>query len=162
MTTSLDRFKSAQAGTWAGFEAARQELKAGEKTGHWIWYIFPQLAGLGSSSMSRTYALADVQEAIDYLQDPVLGARLAELTSVVAEKLAEGIPLTRLMGGKIDAVKIVSSLTLFELAWQKLGVGVTAVPHAAEFAKSCQQVLASAEREGFPRCRFTLENAARP
>jgi uncharacterized protein (DUF1810 family) len=151
---SLDRFKSAQASPHSGFAAARDELQSGEKTSHWIWYIFPQLAGLGGSSMSRTYAIADLREAMDYLQDPLLGSRLAELTQIVVAQLAQGVPLRRLMGGTIDAQKIVSSLTLFEIAARELG------PQAKlEFVEQCRTVLTAAEKEGFPRCRFTLEHA---
>ena len=155
---SLERFKQAQASRHAGFDAALRELQSGGKTGHWIWYIFPQLAGLGSSHMSRTYALASLREALDYLRDPLLGRRLAQVTRVVADQLAAGIPLRELMGSAIDAVKIVSSLTLFELASRQLATEPAAPPHVEELAASSGEVLALAEREGFPRCRFTLEN----
>lgn len=155
---SLERFKSAQASPHSGFEAAREELRAGEKTSHWIWYIFPQLAGLGGSSMSRTYAIADLREAMEYLQDPLLGGRLAELTQVVADQVAKKVPLRRLMGGTIDAQKIVSSLTLFEIAARELGPEAK-LPGGAEFLARCEAVLAAAEREGFSRCGFTRENA---
>ena len=156
---SLERFKQAQASRHAGFDTALRELQSGAKTSHWIWYIFPQLAGLGSSSASRTYALSDLHDAIDYLRDPLLGGRLAQLTGLVAEKLAEGIPLSELMGSSIDALKLVSSLTLFELALRDLGADVAALPHAAEFGRHSAEVLGIAEREGFARCRYTLGRA---
>src|SRR5690606_17445562 len=72
----LDRFHSAQDSPDAGFDAALRELQAGRKRGHWIWYILPQLAGLGMSGMSQRYAIRDAQEAVAYLQDPVLRDRL--------------------------------------------------------------------------------------
>ena len=71
----LERYISAQEGVW---EIVLPELRAGEKRGHWMWYIFPQIAGLGSSSMSRRYAIGDLAEAREYLAHPVLGARLRE------------------------------------------------------------------------------------
>ena len=69
---SLDRFLQAQEKTFAG---ALAEMKAGQKTGHWIWWIFPQLRGLGTSHNSTYYGLADEAEARAYLQHPILGAR---------------------------------------------------------------------------------------
>ena len=159
---SLERFKTAQGSNPAGFAQAQTELRAGEKTSHWIWYIFPQLAGLGGSSMSRAYAIADLREAMEYLQDPLLGGRLAELTQVVADQLARGVPLRRLMGGTVDAQKIVSSLTLFEMAARELGAeATTKLAGAAEFLERCGAVLAAAEKEGFPRCGFTREKVGR-
>ncbi len=72
----LDRFRQAQDATHAGYAVALRELQAGEKTSHWIWYVFPQLAGLGRSSTAVYYGLAGVEEAAAYLRDRVLGERL--------------------------------------------------------------------------------------
>jgi uncharacterized protein (DUF1810 family) len=80
--SALQRFRDAQAKPHAGFAAALRELQAGRKTGHWIWYIFPQLAGLGQSPTAVYYGLAGAQEAADYLRDPVLGERLARLLTI--------------------------------------------------------------------------------
>ncbi|MDO8544070.1 MAG: DUF1810 family protein [Opitutaceae bacterium] len=154
---SLERFRTAQDSRHGGFETALAELKAGRKRSHWIWYVFPQLAGLGNSSPARTYALRDLNEAVEYRCDPVLGPRLAAITDVVARQLASGVGLEHLMGSHIDALKLVSSLTLFELALQ--GTGAAPPPYSDALAKSCASVLAAAEREGFPRCRFSLEQA---
>ena len=108
---SLERFVQAQEKSYA---AALGELKAGRKTGHWIWWIFPQLRGLGTSEDSVFYGLADQAEAKAYLAHPVLGAHYRECVAVVHRHLCEGgvVPLT-LMGSEIDVVKLRSSLELF-------------------------------------------------
>jgi uncharacterized protein (DUF1810 family) len=74
--SDLARFREAQDAPHAGFTVALRELQAGRKTGHWIWYVFPQLAGLGRSSTAVYYGLAGAAEAADYLRDRVLGERL--------------------------------------------------------------------------------------
>lgn len=149
---SLERFVQAQSDSHAGFESAMSELRAGRKTSHWIWYVFPQLAGLGHSSMARTYALGSVDEAIAYLSDPVLGARYREAAKLVGDQLARGIPLRTLMGSEIDALKLVSSLTLFEAAAQSL-------PDRA-LVTMIESILIATGREGFSRCRFTSDRVS--
>jgi uncharacterized protein (DUF1810 family) len=106
MSQDLTRFVAAQDGV---YRQAIAELRAGAKRSHWMWFIFPQIAGLGQSTMARTYAIADADEARAYLAHPVLGPRLIEATEVVtaAQGSAEAI-----LGG-IDAVKLRSSMTLF-------------------------------------------------
>jgi uncharacterized protein (DUF1810 family) len=107
----LTRFRRAQGG--GIYERALAELRAGRKTGHWIWFIFPQIAGLGQSPTSRLYALASVQEARAYLNDPVLGPRLDECARALlghVDRSAEEV-----LGG-IDAIKLRSSMTLFARA----------------------------------------------
>jgi uncharacterized protein (DUF1810 family) len=105
----LQRFVAAQdrAGT---FTAAAEELRAGRKRGHWMWFVFPQVAGLGQSSMSRTYAISSLEEARAYLTHPVLGPRLLECTEIVAD--LQGRTAEEIFGG-IDAIKLRSSMTLF-------------------------------------------------
>jgi uncharacterized protein (DUF1810 family) len=103
----LRRFVEAQQGTYPG---ALAELRAGRKTGHWIWFVFPQVAGLGRSETSRFYAIASLDEARAYLDDPVLGPRLRE--SVDAVLSAAGSSAEAILGS-IDAVKLRSSMTLF-------------------------------------------------
>lgn len=106
----LGRFVAAQKDAWP---RALAELKAGRKQSHWMWFVFPQLAGLGSSPMAIRYAIGSVDEARAYLADPVLGARLVEGVGAMlthAGKSAEAI-----LGG-IDALKFRSCLTLFEAA----------------------------------------------
>src|SRR5476649_2412596 len=100
---SLDRFHQAQAGRRAGYASALAEMRAGRKSSHWIWYIFPQIDGLGHSSTARAYALRDLDGACAYLGDPVLRARYVEIANAVAEHLARGAPIEELMGGSTDA-----------------------------------------------------------
>ena len=106
----LERFISAQEGVW---EIVVPELRAGEKRGHWMWYIFPQVIGLGSSSMSTRYAIRDLAEAREYLAHPVLGARLREAMSVVLTH--RGRKSAREIFSSIDAMKLCSSATLFNV-----------------------------------------------
>ena len=110
---SLDRFVQAQE-KGGSYERALAELKAGEKTGHWIWWIFPQLKGLGTSHNSIFYGLDDEAEAQAYIQHPVLGARYRECVAVVHGHLCQGevAPLA-LMGSEVDVLKLRSSLKLF-------------------------------------------------
>lgn len=106
-TTDLDRFISAQADC---YEAVRAELLAGRKTTHWMWFIFPQLDGLGQSVMARRYAIRSRQEAIDYLTHPVLGARLLECTGLMlAVKSKSAFEIL----GTPDDLKFRSCMTLF-------------------------------------------------
>jgi len=108
---SLDRFVQAQE---ASYEGALAELKAGRKSGHWIWWIFPQLRGLGTSERSTFYGLDDESEALAYLENPVLGSRYRECVAVVHGHLCQGrvAPLA-LMGSEVDVLKLRSSLELF-------------------------------------------------
>lgn len=110
---SLERFVQAQE-KGGSYECALAELKAGRKTGHWIWWIFPQLKGLGTSHNSTYYGLADEAEASDYLRHPILGSRYRDCLAVVHGRLCEGgvDPLV-LIGGQIDVLKLRSSLELF-------------------------------------------------
>ena len=104
---NLARFVDAQAETFA---AARAELQAGHKRSHWMWFMFPQVAGLGSSPTARHYAIHSIAEAHAYLAHPVLGARLEELINVLLEHA--DIDIVQILG-PIDAMKFRSSMTLF-------------------------------------------------
>ena len=106
----LARFLAAQEDT---YERAVAELRAGRKTGHWMWFVFPQVAGLGHSAMSQRYALASLQEARAYLHHPVLGPRLSECAAIL---IALGASDAERIFGAIDAVKLRSSMTLFARA----------------------------------------------
>lgn len=99
----------------ADYATALQEMKDGEKRSHWIWYIFPQLRGLGHSSYSWIYGLADTEEAKAYLDHPVLGVRLREVTAAVLTHKDKGI--VDVMGSSVDALKLRSSMTLFNEVW---------------------------------------------
>jgi len=103
----LTRFLEAQVGA---YDDALAELRRGRKTGHWIWFIFPQIAGLGHSGMSRHYAITSLDEAAAYLAHPVLGARLRECTRAV---LATGGRTAEQILGSTDAMKVRSCMTLF-------------------------------------------------
>jgi uncharacterized protein (DUF1810 family) len=94
-------------------EAAVRELRAGRKTGHWIWYEFPQLAGLGRSSMSMRFAISGLDEARAYLEHPVLGPRLLECCEALL--VHRGRVAADILG-PVDAVKVRSSMTLFHRA----------------------------------------------
>ena len=110
MPFDLERFVLAQDGAFAG---VLEELRRGRKTGHWIWFIFPQVAGLGQSAMSQRFAIGSLDEARAYLAHPVLGARLRECASIVLatqERTAEEV------FGPLDAMKVRSSMTLFHRA----------------------------------------------
>ena len=106
MAHDLSRFVTAQADV---YDTALAELRAGAKRSHWMWFIFPQIAGLGQSAMARRYAIASADEARAYLAHPLLGPRLIEATAAVvaAKSRAEAI-----LGG-IDSIKLRSSMTLF-------------------------------------------------
>ncbi|MEY3851416.1 MAG: hypothetical protein RI910_396 [Verrucomicrobiota bacterium] len=107
---SLDRFLQAQEKTYSG---ALSELKAGKKTGHWIWWIFPQLRGLGTSHNSIFYGLADEDEARAYIQHPILGQRYRDCVAAVhAHICAGGVDPEALMGSDVDVLKLRSSLGL--------------------------------------------------
>lgn len=105
----LQRFVEAQ-DAGGVYERALAELRAGRKSSHWMWFVFPQIAGLGQSEMSRRYAISSLGEARAYLEHPVLGPRLVECARALLGH--EGLSAEAIMGG-IDAVKLRSSMTLF-------------------------------------------------
>lgn len=107
---NLQRFVDAQQGVWA---TALEELRAGAKQSHWMWFVFPQLAGLGRSPTAQFYGLGSLDEARAYLDHPLLGPRLRAATDAVnpwaGKRTAEQI------FGPVDALKLSSSATLFDL-----------------------------------------------
>ena len=106
---SLDRFLEAQERM---YETALKEIKNGEKESHWMWYIFPQLRGLGRSQMAYVYGINGLEEAKAYLEHPDLSARLTEITEALLEHKDQDIEDIL---GDIDAMKLRSSMTLFAL-----------------------------------------------
>ncbi|NUT82937.1 DUF1810 domain-containing protein [Pseudomonas brassicacearum] len=135
MTESLERFIQAQAST---YEHALLELRRGRKEGHWMWFIFPQLRGLGVSENATYYGLRGIDEARDYWQHPLLGPRLERATRAV---LDSGVALEKLLGS-IDAMKFASCMTLFAAAAgehsvyaQVLGGGVRVDSRTLEILK---------------------------
>jgi uncharacterized protein (DUF1810 family) len=149
----LRRFVNAQ--STGEFDTALAEMTAGRKRSHWIWFVFPQLAGLGTSDMARRYAIRDRDEAIAYLRDPLLAARLLEITTAVAEQVRQGAELNRLMGSAVDATKLVSSLTLFGHAARALNEAGSSAH--APLAGLADEILAAAAAQGYAPCRHTLE-----
>ena len=108
-TVGLKRFVRAQAGIYG---TALAELRAGNKRTHWMWFIFPQILGLGLSANARTYAITGRKEAAAYLGHELLGPRLVECTQAMLSHAGERSPLAIL--GPIDALKFHSSMTLFD------------------------------------------------
>lgn len=109
----IERFTEAQEHVHGGYAQALSEITAGEKRGHWIWYIFPQLRGLGFSGNSQFFGIEDLQEAQDYLAHPILGVRLREITAAALAHADDRLAI-ELMGSDIDAMKLQSSMTLFD------------------------------------------------
>lgn len=135
---ALNRFLEA-----GDHEQALAELRAGRKRSHWIWYVFPQLRGLGSSPAAVHYGLDGVAEAEAFLAHPVLRGRLERAVEAVHAWRGERLDLV--MGSHVDALKLVSSMTLFEH-----------VAAGTPLARKATEILAAAEAQGFPRCAFTL------
>jgi uncharacterized protein (DUF1810 family) len=108
----LDRFVTAQE-SGGTYERALSEIRRGRKVGHWMWYVFPQVAGLGSSPMAQKYAISSLAEARAYVAHPVLGPRLRECATSLTG-LATTDPVVVL--GSIDALKLRSCMTLFDRA----------------------------------------------
>jgi uncharacterized protein (DUF1810 family) len=150
---SLERFHEAQAARAAGYNTALAEIRAGGKRSHWIWYIFPQIEGLGHSSTARAYAIRDLGEACAYLCDPILRARYEEIVAAISEQLGRGIRVEDLMGSQIDALKLVSSLTLFRAAAEQLG---REDPVYASLAERLAASLEQITKQGYSPCDFTL------
>ena len=107
---SLARFTAAQDAIWP---APLEELRAGRKTSHWMWLVFPQLASLGRSGTARFYGIADLAEARAYLADPVLRARLVAASAALLAHRGEA---AEAILGPVDALKLRSSMTLFDRA----------------------------------------------
>jgi uncharacterized protein (DUF1810 family) len=108
---NLSRFVDAQESRGT-YERALAELRRGRKSSHWMWFVFPQIAGLGHSAMSRDYAISSLDEARAYLGHPVLGARLRECAAVLVGATADAVTIF----GGVDAMKLRSSMTLFARA----------------------------------------------
>jgi uncharacterized protein (DUF1810 family) len=107
VTADLSRFVEAQAGS---YDRALAELRAGRKTGHWMWFVFPQVAGLGRSPTAQHYAISGLEEARAYLAHPVLGPRLVECAQALLDLPGDDAVAVL---GPVDAVKLRSSMTLF-------------------------------------------------
>ncbi len=155
---NLQRFIAAQnAGNT--YQKALKEIERGRKTNHWIWYVFPQIQGMGKSYNSKTYALSDLNEAQAYLLDPLLYSRYQTILFAAHEQLQKGTPINVLMGSQIDAQKLNSSLTLFEIASFSLA-------HTDEkyktLGKLCSSTLDIIKQQGIEKCRYTQKKLPRP
>ena len=105
----LERFVAAQ-NEGDTYDRAVEELRLGQKMSHWMWFVFPQIAGLGHSPTSREFAISSLEEAKAYLQHPVLGLRLIQCTGIVSESQGQS---AESIFGSVDAQKLRSSITLF-------------------------------------------------
>ena len=110
--SNLKRFVDAHEGEW-GYETALEEMKAGLKRSHWMWYIFPQMKGLGRSYDAEYYGIKSLYEARQFMEYGKLGRRLREITRAVV--LHDTTPIEEIMGGRGDARKFRSSMTLFDI-----------------------------------------------
>ena len=110
MENKLDRFIHAQ-DDYGVYEQALSEMKEGRKRSHWMWYVFPQIQGLGHSMNAKYYGISSLGEAKAYLAHPVLGVRLREVTLALFPH--KGKDIREIMGSEIDALKLRSSMTLF-------------------------------------------------
>jgi uncharacterized protein (DUF1810 family) len=108
----LERFVAAQ-NAGGTYDRATRELRDGRKRSHWMWFVFPQIAGLGRSEMARTYAISSMEEARAYVAHPLLGPRLVECAGIVAG--LQGRTAQEIFG-EVDAQKLHSSMTLFHRA----------------------------------------------
>ena len=133
------------------FERALGEIQAGRKRSHWMWYIFPQLAGLGFSATSRRYAIADRAEAVAFLTDPRLGSRYGRLVDAVWQQTVGNGASLRALFGSPDDQKLVSSLTLFATVVADL----EPTPDRTTLGTQADEVLAAAAAQGLARCATT-------
>ena len=147
MTFDLARFHRAQA---REFDRALAELHAGRKCTHWIWFVFPQLAGMARSPMAQTYGLQGVDEASAYLLDPLLRSHLLAAANAVRQHLDRNPParVREVMGSDIDALKLVSSMTLFREVARRSGDD--------EVASVAEAILHTTRKQGFRECEFTI------
>jgi uncharacterized protein (DUF1810 family) len=154
LVIDLDRFKRAQDGP-GGFATALAELEAGRKRSHWIWYVFPQLAGLGQSSAAIHYGLKGTDEAGAYLKDPQLRDRLLRVTAAVLAQLQRdpAPALGDVMGSEIDALKLISSMTLFREVARRI--------NDQDLAAKADAILQVAGKQGYRECEFTLSTLTR-
>ncbi len=152
---SLERFLIAQADPATGFNVAIAELRNGQKMSHWIWYIFPQLRGLGRSSMAEFYGIENLEEARAYLREPTLREHLLSAMQVVAGHLAQGVRLDTLMGGSVDSLKLVSCVTLFRKVADH-SEEFPEIPEIPSIQKLTADILSVAEAQDYSECQQTL------
>ena len=144
--SSLERFRSSVRNHQA---AAELELRTGRKTTHWMWFMLPQLRNLGRSETALHYGLADINEAVRYLDDSELGSIYERLVSIVHDQVVRNrLHLSDLFGAPDDQ-KLVSSLTLFQAAAQFLD--------RVDLSVRCLEILSAATAQGYGPCALTSE-----
>jgi uncharacterized protein (DUF1810 family) len=153
----LSRFREAQASPHAGFASALGEIRSGRKRGHWIWYVFPQIGGLGASELSRKFAIENEEEAEAFLRDRERRSRLFAITDALVEQIKGDAArsLQAVMNSEIDAKKVVSSLTLFRHVARTL-CETESTEVYGPFAAVADDILAIAATQGHPPCEHTL------
>jgi uncharacterized protein (DUF1810 family) len=142
----LERFRSSVRSHEATVE---RELRSGRKTSHWMWFMFPQLRDPGRSATALHFGLADLDEAVRYLEDTELGSIYERLVKIVHWQVVHNGLHLRALFGEPDDQKLVSSLTLFRAASQPLG--------RTELAEECSQILDSATFQGYGPCIVTID-----
>ena len=151
----LGRFVEAHADH---FDRALDEIEAGRKQSHWMWYIFPQVDGLGASATSRRYAIASASEADAFLLHPLLGRHYRRIVDAVWRQAVErGVGIQRLLGSPDDA-KLVSSLTLFAGFARRLD---PPRPEFTAFLDGADEILRAAYQQGLAPCTITEAFLAR-
>ncbi|KGP63366.1 hypothetical protein EP47_10935 [Legionella norrlandica] len=151
----FQHFHQAQEDKTEGYQKAFDEIENGGKKSHWIWYIFPQLKSLGRSNSSKLYGIADLNEACDYLKDPVLFNRYYNLLQLTEKKL-KTIPLYHLMGGSPDDLKYISSLTLFRAASKYLSSNEEDTQHNyKKLYETCNRIFEQIAYQGYSPCPKT-------
>ncbi len=143
--TDLDRFRAVR----SEHERALAEIRAGRKRSHWMWYVFPQIAGLGHSNMARRYAITSVDEATAFLEDPELGSDYVEMVEAVWHQVVDHDVRLHDLFGSPDDSKLVSSLTLFG------GVARMPDPSMLQLAEQTDEILAVAHSQDLKPCRAT-------
>ena len=139
--------QDARRGGATAYDVARAELERGRKTTHWIWFIFPQIP-LGTSPMAARYALQDREDAEAYLAHAILGPRLVDMATLVLGHLERGSAPDTLMGSNLDALKLASSMTLFDR--------VAAASHPECPPRVFERVLDALATHRTARCAATL------
>ncbi|QLZ69866.1 hypothetical protein FOLKNPGA_02666 [Legionella sp. PC1000] len=159
MMNTIQRFIKAQQGqdAYISFQQAYDELKAGSKQSHWIWYVFPQLKQLGFSSIAQHFGIVDFKETCAYLQNEELFQNYDAISQLVEQQLKRKIPALILMNGDTDTKKLVSSLTLFREAASFLERQGDTSQDFAALAHCCDRILNETAKQGYFPCELTLD-----
>ena len=133
------------------FDRALSEIESGRKRSHWMWFVFPQVSGLGNSEMSRVYAIGSIDEAEAFLLHPVLGSSYRKIVDAVWEQVVNRGVTIRALFGSPDNAKLVSSLTLFAA----VATRVPSSPDIAAFVAHAEEILDAAYAQGLASCVAT-------